>query len=106
MAHINHPLIGDATYAARTRLSKGIGAQLRETLLSFTRQALHARKLGLIHPHTEEWLEWETDLPADFLELLSSLAAEEDYCPYKVDAMTDNPCPNNVGIDYTTKEGG
>lgn len=79
MAHINHPLIGDATYAARTRLSKGIGAQLRETLLSFTRQALHARKLGLIHPHTEEWLEWETDLPEDFLELLAALAADEDY---------------------------
>ncbi|MAE21126.1 MAG: 23S rRNA pseudouridine(1911/1915/1917) synthase RluD, partial [Pseudomonas sp.] len=32
MSHIGHPLVGDATYAARTRLKKGVGAELRELL--------------------------------------------------------------------------
>ena len=48
-------------------------------MLAFKRQALHARKLGLIHPETEEWCEWETPLPADFLELLAALADNEEY---------------------------
>ena len=79
MAHISYPLIGDSAYAARTRLTKGISLRLRETLLAFKRQALHARTLGLIHPDTEEWCQWEAPLPADFLELLAALADDEDY---------------------------
>ncbi len=73
MAHIGYPLVGDATYAPRTRLTKGIGPELRETLLHFGRQALHARKLGLIHPDSGEWMEWEVDLPDDFVQLLKAL---------------------------------
>ncbi|WP_430461680.1 23S rRNA pseudouridine(1911/1915/1917) synthase RluD [Thalassolituus sp. LLYu03] len=78
MAHIGYPLVGDTTYAPRTRLTKGIGPQLREVLLSFGRQALHARKLGLLHPATDEWMEWEVDLPEDFKHLLATLKADED----------------------------
>lgn len=73
MAHIGYPLVGDVTYAPRTRLAKGIGLELRDTLLNFGRQALHARKLGLHHPETEEWMEWEVDLPEDFKHLLAVL---------------------------------
>lgn len=73
MAHIGHPLVGDVTYAARTRLVKGINPELREVLVNFKRPALHARKLGLIHPFEEEWMEWEVDLPDDFKALLAAL---------------------------------
>lgn len=76
MAHIGYPLVGDSTYAPRTRLTKGIGPELRETLLHFGRQALHARKLGLLHPDTEEWMEWEVELPDDFVHLLDVLEAD------------------------------
>src|SRR5690606_27605919 len=76
MAHIGYPLVGDSTYAPRTRLTKGIGPELRETLLHFGRQALHARKLGLLHPDTDEWMEWEVDLPDDFVHLLDVLEAD------------------------------
>lgn len=79
MAHIGYPLIGDSTYAARSRLKKGIGLQLRQTLLAFERQALHARTLGLTHPTTGEWCEWKVDLPEDFLVLLAALAADDEY---------------------------
>ncbi len=78
MAHIGHPLVGDSTYAPRTRLTKGIGPELREMLLHFGRQALHARKLGLLHPETEEWMEWEVELPDDFVHLLGVLAADAE----------------------------
>ncbi|MDO6681266.1 MULTISPECIES: 23S rRNA pseudouridine(1911/1915/1917) synthase RluD [unclassified Oceanobacter] len=76
MTHIGHPLVGDATYAARTRLTKGIGSSLRSLLQSFPRQALHAKALGLLHPVEQEWMEWEVDLPDDIIELLEML--EED----------------------------
>ena len=78
MAHIGYPLVGDAAYAARTRLTKGIGPALRETLLNFKRQALHARKLGLMHPATGEPMEWEVELPDDFVDLLAALEADAD----------------------------
>lgn len=78
MAHIGHPLVGDATYAARTRLVKGIGPQLREALINFGRPALHARKLGLVHPMEEEWMEWEVETPDDFNGLLDALANYSD----------------------------
>ena len=78
MSHIGYPLVGDSTYAAHTRLTKGIGPELRDTLLHFGRQALHARKLGLIHPDTDEWMEWEVDLPQDFIHLLDVLEADAE----------------------------
>ena len=73
LSHIGYPLVGDATYAARTRLVKGIGPTLRNMLQNFGRQALHAKALGLIHPATQEWMEWEVELPDDFIELLDCL---------------------------------
>lgn len=76
MSHIGYPLVGDKTYAGRTRLTKGIGAALREELQSFPRQALHAKALGLMHPVTQEWMEWEVDLPDDFNQLLDALDAD------------------------------
>lgn len=73
LSYIGYPLVGDATYAARTRLVKGIGPVLREKLQGFGRQALHARALGLIHPTTQDWMEWEVDLPEDMIDLLECL---------------------------------
>jgi len=78
MAYIGHPLVGDATYAARTRLKKGVGPELREMLAKFPRQALHARVLRVIHPRTEEVMEWEVELPDDFVELLNCLADDQE----------------------------
>jgi 23S rRNA pseudouridine1911/1915/1917 synthase len=71
-------LVGDATYAARTRLKKGVSPELRDMLATFPRQALHAKALTLIHPRTEEVMEWEIELPDDFIELLNTLADDED----------------------------
>ncbi len=76
LSHIGYPLVGDATYAARTRLVKGVGPILRQALQSFPRQALHAKALGLIHPVTQDWMAWEVDLPDDMTHLLDTLGAD------------------------------
>ena len=77
MAHIRHPLVGDATYAGRPRLPKGASEDLVNMLRSFPRQALHARKLELEHPITGDTMSWEVPLPDDMQALLAVLDAEE-----------------------------
>lgn len=78
MSYIGFPLVGDAAYAARQRLTKGIGPELRQLLAGFPRQALHAKVLTLVHPRTGEIMEWEVELPDDFVELLNTLADDEE----------------------------
>jgi 23S rRNA pseudouridine1911/1915/1917 synthase len=68
MAHLGHPLIGDRVYG---RERKGFKSIL-ETL-GFKRQALHAKRLGFIHPVTGETLRFDSPLPHDMQELLSEL---------------------------------
>lgn len=72
MASLGHPLIGDQTYGGRRKASPGLD--------TFPRQALHARRLGLIHPVTGQAMEWHSELPADFAALLKTLrdAAKAD----------------------------
>ena len=75
MAHIGYPLVGDPVYA-RLRFPKGASFELNEKLKTFTRQALHARRLGLVHPGTGESCLWECELPADFVSLLDAIKAD------------------------------
>jgi 23S rRNA pseudouridine1911/1915/1917 synthase len=79
MAHIQHPLVGDATYGGRVRLPKGVSHELREVLRDFPRQALHAKKLELHHPATNKLVSWEVDLPEDFEELLDELRYDAEH---------------------------
>lgn len=77
MAHIKHPLIGDPQYAGRPRIPKGASEALLEALRGFRRQALHARRLELLHPFSQEPCAWESELPEDFLALAQVLAEED-----------------------------
>ncbi|AMO57158.1 ribosomal large subunit pseudouridine synthase D [Endozoicomonas montiporae] len=81
MSHIRYPLFGDETYAGRLRLPKGCTEEMIAQLRLFRRQALHARRLGLIHPATGEFMEWEAPLPDDMVSLLATL--EEDASSMK-----------------------
>jgi len=73
MAHIQHPLVGDPVYGGRLRLPPGCSEALAEVLRGFRRQALHAGRLGLIHPETGEEMEWTSPLPDDMRRLLDTL---------------------------------
>jgi 23S rRNA pseudouridine1911/1915/1917 synthase len=68
MASIGHPLLGDPVYG-RSR------PEHREVLkrLGFERQALHAARLGFIHPIDGRSLSFDSRMPADMQELLSAL---------------------------------
>lgn len=76
MAHIHHSLIGDPVYGGRLRIPAGASAELQEALRGFRRQALHARRLGLKHPVSGEWREWESPLSKDMADLLKVLRAD------------------------------
>ncbi len=78
MAHINHPLVGDPVYAGRLRLPPDCNDTLKVFLKCFKRQALHARKLGLLHPQSKKWLEWEVSVPEDMAQLKQLLATHSD----------------------------
>ncbi len=68
MASIGHALLGDPVYGRTKQVHRG-------TLeaLGFRRQALHAARLGFIHPVTGIALSFESAMPADMQELFSHL---------------------------------
>ena len=68
MAHIGHPLVGDALYGGSTE--NGMG-----------RQALHAFRLAFRHPMTGEALDFASALPADFVHGLSSWGLRYNPAP-------------------------
>lgn len=73
MAHIHHPLVGDPVYGGRMRLPAGADTVTIEALRNFRRQALHAETLGLEHPESGNWMEWQVDMPTDMTDLLDTL---------------------------------
>ena len=77
MSHQHYPLVGDDLYGGGLKLPKSCPQALETTLRAFRRQALHARQLGLIHPMTGDYMEWEVPLTEDFQALLDSLAENE-----------------------------
>ncbi len=70
MAHIAHPLIGDATYGAgfKTKIVK-LPAAAQAAVEALGRQALHAATLGFTHPITKKEMMFESELPADLAAL-------------------------------------
>lgn len=59
MAHLGHPVLGDALYGVRSRW--------------IARQAMHAYRLGIMHPQRRKRMSWESPLPNDMQELLRRL---------------------------------
>ncbi len=81
MTASGHPLIGDPLYGKPTRprlaaLEENLGEAARAAALAFPRQALHAAKLGFIHPLTQEMLSFSAPLPQDMLDLLHILQGD------------------------------
>ena len=58
---INHPLLGDNVYGPKNTKFKLKG------------QTLHAKKLGFIHPSTKEYVEFDSELPDYFKDIINKL---------------------------------
>ncbi|MBL7081966.1 MAG: RluA family pseudouridine synthase [Candidatus Omnitrophica bacterium] len=56
MSFIGHPILGDKKYGRNT---------------NFRRLALHAHRLGFIHPRLEKFVELKTDIPEEFLKAVA-----------------------------------
>ncbi len=59
LSHIGHPIYGDNVYGNAVKGVQG--------------QCLHARKIGFVHPTTEEYLEFTSDLPPYFQKILDRM---------------------------------
>lgn len=57
--YIGHPVVNDNVYGNRK-------------LIDDTGQCLHAKELGFIHPKTKEYMEFTSELPKEFIEILES----------------------------------
>lgn len=75
MAHLGHPLIGDALYGSgfATKIN-AVPEPIAEAIKALNRQALHAAVLGFAHPATGEHLRFSRDLPPDLARLATELA--------------------------------
>ena len=93
MRSIGHPIVGDPTYGRRpapdggsarpraragTRPRARVGKRTRartpaHSSQRFPRQALHAARLGLVHPASGVPCEWQSELPGDMRELIGRL---------------------------------
>ena len=73
LAHIRYPIVGDPVYGRRLMLPPGATPRLKEALQGFRRQALHARRLGLVHPMSGAPMQWEVPPPADMQALMDAL---------------------------------
>lgn len=76
LAWLKHALVGDPVYGGRLKVPVAASEELQNVLRHFKRQALHARRLSLTHPLSQEWLEFEADIPADLAGLCEALRAD------------------------------
>lgn len=61
LSHLKHPIVGDPVYSSGKNEFK------------IDKQLLHARKLGFIHPRSNEYMEFESDVPDIFKNILNNL---------------------------------
>lgn len=72
--HINHPLFNDFEYGG-DRVLKGTTFSKYKQFVEncfriIPRQSLHAKSLAFTHPRTGEWMSFDSELPADMLEVI------------------------------------
>lgn len=96
MQFLKAPMLGDPVYGIGNIIPHKLMTQtLRDAVTGFNRQALHAVKLGLIHPQTNEFMEWQIELADDMKALLEAMRHE--------DVPTDG---EGAGFDFAVDEDG
>jgi len=81
MQHVGHPVVGDPDYGGRNSRVVERPEQMpafRHVLTLVKRQALHAARLGFVHPRTHAYVEFTSALPEDMEQVLLYLERRED----------------------------
>jgi 23S rRNA pseudouridine1911/1915/1917 synthase len=92
MQFLKAPMLGDPVYGIGNIIPHKLMTQtLKDAVSGFKRQALHAIKLGLIHPKTNEPMEWQIELSDDMKALLEAMRHEDP--------------PSQESFEWTYEEG-
>ncbi len=74
MKYIGHPVFNDAMYGGNEALKGTIFRKYNQFVDNcfkiIPRQALHAKTIGFIHPTTKKFIQFDSELPADFKEVI------------------------------------
>jgi len=74
LSHMGHPVVGDPVYGyGRRGLQKRMGKGAESLIPLIRRQLLHARRLGFMHPVSNQYVEYEAPLPEDMAAVLEAL---------------------------------
>lgn len=72
--YIGHPLFSDASYGGDKILRQAKHHKYQQFIencfKTMPRQALHAKSLGFMHPTQQKWIQFESELPDDFKNVL------------------------------------
>lgn len=83
MKYIGHPLFNDATYGGDQVVKGTVFSKYKQFVDNcfevMPRQALHAKTLGFVHPHSGKFVQFESELPEDFVQLIDKW---EHYVKY------------------------
>jgi 23S rRNA pseudouridine1911/1915/1917 synthase len=74
MKYLGHPLFNDATYGGDLVLKGTVFTKYKQFVDNcfsiLPRQALHAKTLGFIHPVTKQFMQFDSEIPADMKEVV------------------------------------
>jgi 23S rRNA pseudouridine1911/1915/1917 synthase len=79
MAYIGYPLVGDTVYSGRLRIPSQCSDSFAQQLRAFKRQALHAARLGLTHPQSQQWMQWQAPMPDDMAHLVVTARQDAEH---------------------------
>lgn len=73
LSNKGYALIGDKVYEKSKKSSLSLPNSVKEAVLDFSRQALHAKSLGFIHPRSKVLMQFDSELPEDMTSLIQLL---------------------------------
>jgi 23S rRNA pseudouridine1911/1915/1917 synthase len=83
LKYLGHPLFNDATYGGDQILygnrTSSFKAFVENAFKLIPRQALHAKSLGFVHPTTKKFMQFDSELPPDFMAVLDKWKLYEQH---------------------------
>src|SRR5258707_491997 len=83
MKHLGHPIFNDEMYGGSQVVKGTVFSKYKQFVDNcfkiIPRQALHAKTLGFIHPATQKYIQFDSELPKDFAEVIEKW---EHYVKY------------------------
>jgi 23S rRNA pseudouridine1911/1915/1917 synthase len=83
MKYLGHPLFNDEMYGGNDIVKGTVFSKYKQFVENcfkiIPRQALHAKTLGFIHPATQKWVQFDSELPDDMKEVIEKW---EHYVKY------------------------